>query len=322
MKAVFIRKYGGIDVLEYGELPRPVPKKGQVLVKVAASSINPRDWLLREGKYVFKYFTRTSPIVLGSDISGVVVEAGPGTTRFRVGDEVFGMQTPLGGMGAYAEYIAIAESALAAKPANISHEEAAGVPCAAITAYAALVRIAQVRSRDRVTIIGASGGVGTYSVQIAKALGAEVAAVTSTANIELAQELGADTVIDYKQERFSARLSDQQVVFDTIGREHLGSCRATLTRQGRYITTIPNFINLRQSLSSQLTRLLRLGNAPSAHIVLAPSSGRILSEIAAWMEQQKVRTIIDSVYPLSDIKAAHQKSRTWRARGKIILAMP
>src|SRR5437899_2224108 len=125
MKAVFITRYGGPEVLEYGERARPVPTSGQVLVEVHSASVNPRDWRLREGQFPARLLTRRFPVILGSDVSGIVVEAGPNTRRFHVGDAVFGMQTARGGMGAYAEYIAIAESALARKPSNVSHEDAA-----------------------------------------------------------------------------------------------------------------------------------------------------------------------------------------------------
>jgi len=163
MRAVFINRYGGVEVLEYGDQPRPIPRSGQVLVEVHAASVNPRDWLLREGRYVFRYLMRGFPMILGSDVSGVVVQSGPNTTRFRPGDAVFGMQTAFGRMGGYAEYIAIDEWALAAKPANVSHEEAAAVPCAALTAYGALLQVGRTTAGSRVAIIGASGGVGTYA---------------------------------------------------------------------------------------------------------------------------------------------------------------
>ncbi|MEW6733919.1 MAG: NADP-dependent oxidoreductase [Acidobacteriota bacterium] len=319
MKAVFIRKYGGVEALEYGDLPEPKLAKGQVLVQVHASCVNPRDWLLREGRYIFRYIMPAFPIILGSDISGVVVDAGPGAYRFRAGDAVFGMQTAFGGMGGYAEYIAIDESALARKPSTISHEEAAGVPCAALTAYSALVRIAQVKDGSRIAIVGASGGVGTYAVQLAKALGATVSTITSTANISLMESLGADTIIDYKQQKFASILNNQDVVFDTIGRESLDKCATVLNKHGRYITTIPNLQNFCQTIISNYIRFLSLNSTRSTHIVLVPADGLALEHIAALMAKGKVHTIIDAVYPLSQVKAAHEKSRTWRTRGKIIL---
>ena len=141
MKAVYITRYGGSDQLVYGPRQRPEPKSGQVLVRVRAAAVNPRDWILRDGRYVFRFALPRFPIILGSDLSGEVVKCGPSASRFRIGDEVFGMQPLLGGMGAYAEYVAIDETALARKPPSISHVDAAAVPCAGLTAWQALVNI-------------------------------------------------------------------------------------------------------------------------------------------------------------------------------------
>lgn len=299
-------------MLEYGEQPRPVPRPGQVLIEVHAASVNPRDWLLREGRYVFRHLMRGFPLILGSDVSGVVVETGPNTTRFRPGDAVFGMQTPFGRMGGYAEYVSIDERALAAKPANVSHEEAAAVPCAALTAYGALLRIGRTRAGSRVTIVGASGGVGTYAVQLAKALGATVVGVTSAHNASFVRSLGVDRVIDYKTERFETLVESQDLVFDTIGRESLKKCSAALAPRGRYITTIPGAATMAQAAASLLSR-------QRSHVVLVHANGNDLEQIAALMSAGKVRSVIDSVYPLSEVRAAHEKSRTWRTRGKLVL---
>jgi NADPH:quinone reductase-like Zn-dependent oxidoreductase len=316
MKAIYIENYGGLEALQFGELPRPVPKPDQVLIEVHAASVNPRDWLLREGRYILRYLMRGFPLVLGSDVSGVVVEVGSGVKRFKLGDCVFGMQTPLGRMGGYAQYIAIAERALAKKPEGVSHEEAAAAPCAALTAYGALVEIGRIRSGS---IVGASGGVGSYAVQIAKALGATVTAVTGTNNLTLVQSLGADRVIDYKAERFNDVIWGQDLVFDTIGRESLASCRSVLAPRGRYITTIPSGRTAMQSVISQLSRYLSGGRRPSAHLVLVQANGEQLEQIATLLGQRKIRSVIDNIYPLNDARLAHEKSRTWRTRGKLIL---
>ena len=319
MKAIYIENYGGAEVLRFGELPRPVPKTGQVLVEVRAASVNPRDWLLREGRYVFRHLTREFPLVLGSDVSGVVVEVGPDANRFKRGASVFGMQTPFGRMGGYAEYIAISEAALARKPEGVSHEEAAAAPCAALTGYGALIRIGHIGPKSHVLIVGASGGVGSYAVQIAKALGASVTAVTSTGNITLVQSLGADRVIDYKTERFTSVIRNQDVVFDTIGKESLTSCRLVLASGGRYITTIPSGRTAMQSAISGLRRFVSGGRTPSAHVVLVRANGDDLERIAALMAEGRIRSVIDSVYPLHEARAAHEKSRSWRTRGKLVL---
>src|SRR5262245_3184628 len=239
MRAVFISQYGGNEVLRYDELPRPVAKRGQVLVRVRAASVNPRDWIIREGRYVFKFALPAFPIILGSDISGEVVACGPSASRFRPGDAVFGMQPMRGGMGAYAEYVAIDEAALAAKPEAVSHAEAAAVPCAGLTAWQAVAYIGRVGPGAKVTICGASGGVGSYAVQFAKALGAHVTAVTSGANADLALSLGADAVVDYKSEDFTRMVNRQNLVFDAVGRYGFARCVQVLAPGGRYVSTIP-----------------------------------------------------------------------------------
>ena len=281
--------------------------------------MNPRDWLLREGRYVFRYLTHGFPLVLGSDVSGVVVEVGPDANRFKRGTSVFGMQTLFGRMGGYAEYIAISEAALARKPEGVSHEEAAAVPCAALTAYGALVRIGRIGPKSHVLIVGASGGVGSYAVQIAKALGASITAVTSTGNMTLVQSLGADRVIDYKTQHFTSVIRNQDVVFDTIGKESLTSCRLVLASGGRYITTIPSGRTAMQSAISCLQRFVSGGRTPSAHLVLVRANGDDLERIALLMTEGRIRSVIDSVYPLHEARAAHEKSRSWRTRGKLVL---
>jgi NADPH:quinone reductase-like Zn-dependent oxidoreductase len=319
VRAVFIERYGGPEALVYGERPRPVPGRGQVLIEVHAASVNPRDWLLREGRYVFRRLAGGFPLIPGSDVSGMVAETGPGVRRLAVGDEVFGMQTPLGRMGGYAELVAIAESALARKPAEVTHEEAAAFPCAGLTAYQALTRIGRVGAGAKVAVLGASGGVGTYAVQIARALGAEVTAVTSHRNAELVRSLGAGTVVDYTRERFAGLVRGQDVVLDAIGRDSLASCAPALAPGGRYITTIPNLKNAGTALRSGAVRLLRAGRGQSAHVVLVRADGRDLETIGGLLASGAVRSVIDTVFPLSETRAAHEKSRTWRTCGKLVL---
>jgi NADPH:quinone reductase-like Zn-dependent oxidoreductase len=289
-----------------------------VLVEVHAASVNPRDWLLREGRYVFRRLVGGFPVILGSDVSGVVAEVGPQVTRFRPGDQVFGMQSLLGRMGGYAEYVAIDESALTLKPPQVSHEEAAAVPCAGMTAQRALLLQGQLQAGMRVTIVGASGGVGSYAVQLARAAGAIVTAVTSTANVDFVKALGADQAVDYKQADFRALCRDQDIVFDTIGKENLAKCTAALSADGRYITTIPNARTLLEAAGSGILCLLG-GVRQSSHVVLVKADGAALAKLAKLMEEGKLRSCIDSVYPLAEVRAAHAKSRSWRTRGKLIL---
>lgn len=231
------------------------------------------------------------------------------------------MQTALGGFGAYAEYVAIDEDVLAEKPMELTHEQAAAIPCAGLTAYQALAEIGRVGGGTKVTIVGASGGVGSYAVQFARALGAEVAGVTSTANVALARSLGADRVVDYRQARFAEVLSGQDVIFDTIGRESLRSCAPVLARSGRYITTIPNRRSFVEAFTSRFARALAFGSARSCHVVTVRADGAQLAKIAAWIAEGRVRSVIDSVYPLADARAALEKSRSFRSRGKLVLSV-
>jgi NADPH:quinone reductase-like Zn-dependent oxidoreductase len=286
---------------------------------VYAAAINPRDWILRDGKYIFRFTLPRFPIILGSDFSGDVIVNGRGASRFRPGDCVFGMQPLTGGMGAFAEYVAVDEGAVALKPARIGHEEAAAIPCAGLTAWQAIHRIGRVQPGMRVTVCGASGGVGSYAVQFAKALGAHVTAVTSGPNVGMAKALGADAVVDYKTEDFTRVVTQQDVIFDAVGRNQFAECRKVLEPGARFVSTIPGPKIALESLLSQAVRLMTFGQSPSAHLALVRASGSDLARIAALMEEGKVRSQIDSIFPLSEIHAALTRSRTWHAKGKIVL---
>ncbi len=312
MKAVYIERFGRSDVLTYGDWPRPVPKPDEVLVEVHAAGVNPRDWLIRSGRYKFRWLLPSLPLILGSDVAGVVVEVGKRVKRFAPGDEVYAMVPSSRGFGGYAEVAAVAESALARKPENMSFEQAAGVPLAALTAW-------QAQSiGDKVLVVGASGGVGHYAVQIAAAFGAEVVGVCSAANAELVRRLGADQVIDYQQERFQETVRDCDVVFDTIGRESLGSCAEVLKPGGTYVTTIPGAGTLLAMARSRLTSTL-WRQAKRSEVVLVRSDGSDLEDMTALAESGDLTTVVDTVYPLEEAAQAHDHSRTFRTRGKLIL---
>jgi len=222
-------------------------------------------------------------------------------------------------MGAYAEYVAIDEAALARKPPSISHVDAAAVPCAGLTAWQALVNIGGVGQGARVTVCGASGGVGSYAVQIAKARSARVTAVCSAPNADLARSLGADAVIDYKTVHFTKVAGPQDVVFDAVGRDSFRVVAPVLARGGRYITTIPGMSAALTSLATGALRLATLGRKPRAHLVLVRAKGEDLAQIATLMQQGQLKSVIDSRYPLAEARAAQERSRSWRSRGKIVL---
>lgn len=322
MQAVVLHRHGGPEVLTLAAIPLPRLKPGQVLVRVRASCVNPRDWLLREGRYIFRFILGAFPIIPGSDIAGEVVAIGPGVSRWQIGQRVFGMQPIDGRMGAYAQYVAIKADALALIPESISFEDAAAAPCAGLTAWGALTHIARLKPGMSVLINGASGGVGSYAVQLAKALGAYVVAVSSDANADFLRQLGADEVLDYRAGPLQPAVGAVNVLFDVIGKSSLQKSQHLLQHGGCYITTIPSARNLRQSLLSRWRQLWQPRRAKTAHMVLVRAFGDDLAAFAELMAQGKIRSVVEQVYPLSEIQQAHLRSQSWRVRGKLVLQMP
>ncbi len=318
MKAVYIERFGPSEVLTYGERPRPIPKPDEVLIEVHAAGVNPRDWLVRSGRYQFRPFLPPFPLILGSDVAGVVVEVGEQVRRFEVGEEVYAMVPSSRGFGGYAEYVAVADPAVTWMPTNMSFEQAAGVPLAGLTAWQALAENARMGPGQRVLVVGASGGVGHYAVQIARAFGAQVIGVCSGANVELVRRLGAVRVIDYERERFNDVARGLSIVFDTVGHESLGSCAAVLRPGGTYVTTIPGIGTLLAMAFSRLaTKLGR--QTRRSEVVLVRADGADLEGMTVLAESDELTTNIDSVYPLAEAAKAHDRSRTFRTRGKLIL---
>jgi NADPH:quinone reductase-like Zn-dependent oxidoreductase len=288
-----------------------------VLVEVHAAGINPRDWQLCQGTYAFGFLAGRPPTVPGSDVSGIVVAVGAKVSELAPGDAVFGMQSHLERMGGYAEYVAIKATCLARKPATVSHVDAAAAPVAALTAYQALHRLARITPGMRATIVGASGGVGHYAVQLARAAGAHVTAVCGPANAALVRELGAEEVVDYRAIRWPEAIREQDVVFDTVGSESLASGARPLRRGGVHITTIPSLGSFAAVARTAVTHLLARG--PRAAVVLVQPRGRDLDAIAQLFASGDVRSVIDEVYPLALAADAHRKSQALHTRGKLVL---
>lgn len=317
MKAIYFENFGGPEVLHYGEQPTPRLKPGQVLIEVHAAGVNPRDWMLRQGTYVGRPLVGRPPIIPGSDVSGVVVDVGTQVTGFSIGQEVFAMQSQLGRMGGYAEYMAVDAACVAPKPKEISHVDAAALPVAGLTAWQSLFGLSTVATDSRVLVVGGSGGVGHYAVQLAHHAGAHVTAVCSTGNVEFVRELGANEVIDYTKERFNDSVRGQDLVFDTLGRESLSSCRAVLASDGCYITTVPNAATL---LSWALTSLrAKVSGGQRASVITVRPRGQELSSLAELMTQGHIRSVVENVYPLAEAAEAHRASRTFHTRGKLVL---
>jgi NADPH:quinone reductase-like Zn-dependent oxidoreductase len=318
MKAVYQTRYGKSEVLEYGEQNTPEIRPHQVLVQNHATSVNPRDWLIRGGHYQLQFLVPSFPLILGSDLAGEVVRVGSRVSRFKVGDRVFGMKNPAEGLSTYSGEVAVAEKCLAHIPPELSYVEAAGMPLCALTAWQALVDKANIQAGMEVLVIGASGGVGSYAVQIAIALGANVTAVCSSGNADMVIALGASKVIDYHQEDFVEGTDRFDIIFDTIGRHSLSRCAGVLNADGSFVSTVPSPRNLKALAVSKLKSRV-MPASKKAHVVMVKSAGDDLVKVADLVASGKVRPVIDSVFPLEQAAKAHDHSRSKRAKGKIIL---
>jgi NADPH:quinone reductase-like Zn-dependent oxidoreductase len=314
MKAAVIDRYGAPEVLQYADVDTPVIKPDQLLVKVYASSVNPIDWKIRQG--LLKLLTgSTFPLILGFDVAGEVVEVGSQVTRFKVGDAIYARLDQLAG-GAYAEYAAVSEKVAAAKPNNMSDVEAAAVPLAAMTALQAFRDEGHLEVGQRVLINGASGGVGTYAIQIAKVLGAaEVVGVCSKRNADLVKRLGCDSVIDYTQRDFTQDMTKYDIVFDVVGKRSFEDCKRVLTPNGYYITTQPYPANYFQSF---LTWFLP---GQKYKVILLKSNADDLIFLKEQIEVGKVCSVVDRTYPLAEAAAAHRYAETDRTVGKVVITM-
>ncbi|MEC4887258.1 MAG: NAD(P)-dependent alcohol dehydrogenase [Scytonema sp. PMC 1070.18] len=312
MKAVVIRRYGSPEVLQYEEVEQPKIKPNEILVKVRASCVNPADWKIRQGmlQIVTGY---NFPIILGFDLSGDVVEVGSQIKNFKPGDAIYANVGIKG--GAYAEYAAVPEKNAALKPTNMTYEEAASLPVAALTALQSLRNLAHIKAGQTVLINGASGGVGTFAVQIAKALSTQVTGVCSTKNIDFVKSLGADRVIDYTKQDFTKESVQYDIILDAVGKESFSNCKKVLKPNGIYMTTLPSPESIVQSL---LTAVLP---GQKAKIILESPNTQDLAYLKEMVEAGKIRVVIDRTYPLKELAEAHAYSQTERAVGKIAIAV-
>ena len=312
MRAVGFRRYGAPEVLEELEVARPAPRLGEVLLKVAAAGVNPADWALRGGR--LRPFVRLKlPFVPGSDVAGVVEAVGPGVTRFGPGEAVYAM-TPTSEGGGYAEYVAVAEDHVARVPPGLSLGEAAAVPLVSLTALQALRDRAGLAAGDHVLINGASGGVGSFAVQISKAMGARVTATCSARNAELVRGLGADEVLDYAGDGATGG-PRYDVIFGAVNTLPISRWRRALPPGGRIVTVNPLFENAVLAWLARVVGRVRLEG------VLVRPSGADLETISAWISAGEVRLVIDRGYSLSEAVEAHRYSESRRVRGKLVLVV-
>lgn len=333
MKAFVLTKYGGPEATELRELPRPRPAQGEVLVRVHAAGLNPVDFKTREGKLkiIYRY---ALPTVLGNDVAGVVEECGAGATRFAKGDRVFA-RMPKDSMGAFAEYAVLPEDLLARMPSSVDFVTAAAVPLAGLTALQALRDELNLRNGSRVFIPAGAGGVGTFAIQLAKWLGAEVTTTASPRGKALVERLGADVVIDYTSQRFEDHVHDMDGVFDLLGGETLKTSFRVVKRGGKVVSIagMPEPETARKDLgrgplltmlfwfASRGLRAEARKHGVSYRYLFMHPSGTELAELAQLIEQKKLEPIIDRVFLFAEIGEAIAYLEAGHAKGKVVVRM-
>ncbi len=313
MRAAIFNKYGGTEVLEVAEVEKPRAKADEVLVRVRAAAVNPKDTFVRKGR--FRLFTgRRFPMLSGYDFAGEVAAVGKRVAAIEKGEPVFGMLDCWRGRTC-AEFVAVKPSMLATKPKSLSFEEAAALPLAASTALQALRDKAGIATGFRVGINGASGGVGTLAVQIAKLSGAHVTAVGSQANHAFLNSLGADTCIDYHDTDVASGDQRFDIFFDVFGNQSFRKIKPVLTPTGTWVSTV---VQPHVFLSQLATSLW---GRKKARLVVVKSRHADLALIRDWAEAEKLQPVIQAVYPLEKIRAAHAQQETKHTRGKIVISI-
>lgn len=322
MKAIEYTRYGNPDVLHLKDMPRPTPKPNEVLIRVRATTATAADIMMRRGNPVLGrlYTGLKAPkrTILGFEFAGEVVETGTAVTLFKTGDKVFGGTTTL---GCYAEYACVSENdVLTTMPENISFTEAAPVNGSAITVMNFLKGLGNIQPGQHVLINGASGGLGTYAVQIAKHFGAEVTGVSSTKNVELVKSLGADHVIDYTQEDFTKSDKRYDIIFDTVGKRSFTDCKKVLSENGVYLAAVMDLPLLFHMI---WTKIAGGKKAKVSATGMLPVKERLsyFIELKEMLRTSKIKTVIDATYPLTQVAAAHAYVETGHKRGSIIIAV-
>jgi NADPH:quinone reductase-like Zn-dependent oxidoreductase len=322
MKAVEYKMYGAPEVLTLQEIEKPSPKPHEVLIKVHATTVTSADIMMRKGEPVIGrlYLGLKKPkrTILGFEFAGEVMAIGQDVTLFKVGDKVFGGTTTL---GCYAEYACVSEKdVITTMPDNVSYEEAAPVSGSAITVFDFLKGKANIQPNQKVLINGASGGVGTYAVQIAKSFGAEVTAVCSTSNVDMVKSLGADTVIDYTKEDFTKNGVLYDIIFDTVSKSSFSACKNALTPYGIYLPTIINPTIFFQMI---WTSIIGGKKVKSSSTGLQPVKDRLsyFLEIKDLLKTGKIKTVTDKHYPLSQMAAAHAYVEKGHKKGNLVITV-
>ncbi len=311
MKAVMIDKYGGNDVVQIGDSPKPICGPEEVLIKVRAAGVNPVDWKVRYG-HVRIITGYQFPKTLGNECAGEVAEIGSRVRNLKEGDAVIGWPG-VRKLGAFAEYACSGETVACRKSKIVSFEEAACLPIAGMTALLALRDKGRIAADKKVLINGASGGVGHFAVQVAKVFGAEVTGVCSGANVEFVRGIGADNVIDYTKEDFTNGGARYDIIFDAVAKRSFGECKKALAPKGIYVSTLPSpTVILSQYLTGFFT-------GKKARIIMVSQNETDLQWMQNQIEAGKIKVVIDKIFPLVQAKEALAYSETGKARGKIVL---
>jgi NADPH:quinone reductase-like Zn-dependent oxidoreductase len=323
MKAIVYQKYGSPDVLELKEVEKPIPQDDEVLIKVHASSVNYADWALVRGKpFLIRLMTgallKPKYTILGKDIAGQINSVGRNAKQFQSGDEVYGDLSACG-FSAFAEYVSVPENAVSLKPANLTFEETAAVPEAAVVALQGLRDKGQIQTGQKVLINGASGGIGTFAVQLAKLFGAEVTGVCSTRNLDMVRSIGADHVIDYTKEDFTKNGQCYDLILATVGYRSIIDYKRALSPEGIYVCTGGTMAQIFQPmiLGPWITmtgskKMINLANRPNQND---------LDFMKALLEAGKVKPVIDRRYPLSETAEALRYYGEGHTKGKVVISM-
>jgi NADPH:quinone reductase-like Zn-dependent oxidoreductase len=324
MKAIICTKYGSPDVLQLQEVEKPSPQDDEVLIKIHAASINSRDWRAMRAK---PFFIRLMPggflqpknKILGADVAGRVEAAGRYAKQFKPGDGVFGFLPSATGRGTFAEYVCARENLITLKPADLTFEQVAAVPLAAMTALQGLRDKGNIQPGQKVLINGASGGVGTFAVQIAKAFGAEVTAVCSTRNLEMARSLGAEHVIDYQKEDFTQNGQQYDLILAVNGYHPISDYLRALSPEGTYVVAGGSMLQLFQA-AGKGKRISKTGSQ-KIYVVSLEHNQNDLIFIKELLESGKIKPVIDGTYPLGKTAEAFRYYEKVHARGKVVITM-
>jgi NADPH:quinone reductase-like Zn-dependent oxidoreductase len=320
MKAIEYKNYGTPDVFQLCEVPTPLPKKNEVLVKIHASTVTAADIMMRKGEpkigRLYLGIWKPKRRILGFEFAGEVVEIGENVRKFKQGDRVFGGTT---GLGCYAEFTCISETdVIATMPENLSYEQAAPVSGSAITVANFLIGLGKIKKGQNILIIGASGGLGTYAIQLAKHAGAHVTGVCSSTNLTMVKSLGADEVIDYTNADFTKNGEMYDLIFDTVNKSNFNVCKKSLKNEGVYLPTVISFKILLQLLFSSIFGKKKIKSS-STGLLSVKKRLAYFEEIKLLLNSGEIKTVVDKVYPINELSSAHTYVQEGHKKGNVVI---